>query len=195
MRENVFGSVTFVYNHKTMGQLRLHLLRRAMPIAALCALAPFGAALLSADPRLKGAFRQPARDGWTMVHLEGRPGEIGCQHGRLLDHYDTLEKKTLPSEHTLCGHNELSPRGIPDWKGPWEPAGTVQNKVTDAEMAAKMTFWAASGHACGLSFKAKPHIAKHSEFDWQLPLPGDLNARGWARIQAPVSSSAGAGKK
>src|ERR1700752_4580288 len=36
------------------------------------------------DPRMKGAFRRPAVNGWTYVHLEGTPGEIGYQHGYLL---------------------------------------------------------------------------------------------------------------
>jgi hypothetical protein len=37
-----------------------------------------------ADPRLKGAFRRPAQNGWTFVHLEGTPAQIGFQHGYLL---------------------------------------------------------------------------------------------------------------
>lgn len=36
------------------------------------------------DPRLRGAFRNPAKDGWTFLHLEGTPREIGFQHGYLL---------------------------------------------------------------------------------------------------------------
>jgi hypothetical protein len=36
------------------------------------------------DPRLKGAFRLPEKGGWTFVHLEGSPFEIGYQHGYLL---------------------------------------------------------------------------------------------------------------
>jgi Phospholipase B len=36
------------------------------------------------DPRLREAFRNPAKDGWTYVHLEGSPAEIGFQHGYLL---------------------------------------------------------------------------------------------------------------
>jgi len=36
------------------------------------------------DARLKGAFRRPAVNGWTFVHLEGTPAEIGYQHGYLL---------------------------------------------------------------------------------------------------------------
>lgn len=34
--------------------------------------------------RMKGAFRKPAENGWTYVHLEGSPSEIGYQHGILL---------------------------------------------------------------------------------------------------------------
>ena len=35
------------------------------------------------DPRLKSAYRFQ-KGGWTYVHLEGSPGEIGFQHGYLL---------------------------------------------------------------------------------------------------------------
>ena len=37
-----------------------------------------------ASGRIKGAFRKPAENGWTYVHLEGAPGDIGYQHGYLL---------------------------------------------------------------------------------------------------------------
>ena len=36
------------------------------------------------DPRLEHAFRRPTENGWTFVHLEGTPAEIGYQHGYLL---------------------------------------------------------------------------------------------------------------
>lgn len=38
----------------------------------------------SVDPRLDGSFRRPADAGWTFVHLQGSPSEIGFQHGYLL---------------------------------------------------------------------------------------------------------------
>jgi len=37
-----------------------------------------------ADGRLKGSVRRAAVNGWTFVHLEGTPSEIGYQHGYLL---------------------------------------------------------------------------------------------------------------
>jgi hypothetical protein len=42
------------------------------------------------DPRLQGAFRKPSENGWTIVHLEGSPSNVGYQHGYLL--FDEIEK-------------------------------------------------------------------------------------------------------
>jgi hypothetical protein len=36
------------------------------------------------DPRLRRATRAGERNGWIQVHLEGKPAEIGYQHGYLL---------------------------------------------------------------------------------------------------------------
>ncbi len=48
------------------------------------------------DPRLKGAFRSPEKNGWTFVHLEGTPAEIGYQHGYLLaDRIEDSMKVTI----------------------------------------------------------------------------------------------------
>jgi hypothetical protein len=35
----------------------------------------------AADPRLKSSLRRPEENGWIYVHLEGKPAEIGFQHG------------------------------------------------------------------------------------------------------------------
>jgi hypothetical protein len=36
------------------------------------------------ESELKGAFRRPENNGWTFVHLQGTPHEIGFQNGYLL---------------------------------------------------------------------------------------------------------------
>ncbi|MGA7568772.1 MAG: C45 family autoproteolytic acyltransferase/hydrolase, partial [Terriglobales bacterium] len=36
------------------------------------------------DARLQHAFRRPVKNGWTFVHLQGTPSDIGFQHGYLL---------------------------------------------------------------------------------------------------------------
>jgi hypothetical protein len=54
----------------------------------------------SPDPRLQKAYRFP-QGGWTYVHLEGRPADIGFQHGYLLaaEIADGLEALKLFDTH------------------------------------------------------------------------------------------------
>ena len=65
-------------------------------LASLCAASQAGAA----DPRLEKAYRFQ-RGGWTYVHLEGAPAEIGFQHGYLLasEIADALESVKLLDAH------------------------------------------------------------------------------------------------
>ena len=53
------------------------------------------------DPRLEGAYRKPAQNGWTYVHLQGAPAEIGYQHGYLLapEIADSLAVVKLETRH------------------------------------------------------------------------------------------------
>jgi len=55
----------------------------------------------ASDPRLKNAFRRPQQNGWTFVHLEGSPSEIGFQHGYLLsaEIEDMLKVVVLEQTH------------------------------------------------------------------------------------------------
>jgi hypothetical protein len=95
------------------------------------------------------------------------------------DHFDTYSKKNEPSERTLCGHIDLSSRGSEPWQAPFGIAGTVQNKATTAEMAARMEFQASAGHACGIDFRASEHLREHPEFSWQKDLLRDMDSRPW----------------
>jgi hypothetical protein len=51
--------------------------------------------------RLKGAYRSPEKNGWTFVHLDGRPADIGFQHGYLLapEIEDMLKVTELEAAH------------------------------------------------------------------------------------------------
>jgi hypothetical protein len=130
-----------------------------------------------------GLSSNARRVRWDQLMGENK-GRIDSTLARrfLADHYDVVAKKTQASERTLCGHIDLSVRGMGDWKAPYDPAGAVQNKVADAAMVSKMTFLAAAGHACGLSFKAKVHLEKYPQFAWQSPLLRDMDAHKWTRI-------------
>jgi len=122
---------------------------------------------------------------WDQL-MEENKGRIDVEAAKrfLADHFDTHTGKVEPSERTLCGHVDLSPRGLPTWEPPYGIAGAVQNKVADAELAEQMSFTAAAGHACGISFKAAAHLAQHPEFVWQKGLLGDMDAYPWKVFKA-----------
>ena len=54
-----------------------------------------------APSELQGAFRLPEKNGWTYVHLQGTPHEIGFQNGYLLapEIEDTLKVVMLETKH------------------------------------------------------------------------------------------------
>jgi hypothetical protein len=105
--------------------------------------------------------------------------DVAAAERFLADHYDTFEKKEDADERTLCGHVDLSSRGSPPWQPPYGAAGAVQNKVVDATMAEHMSFSAAAGHACGLSFKAAEYLRQRSGFEWEKSLLRDMDAYPW----------------
>jgi hypothetical protein len=137
------------------------------------------------DPNDKSNSENARHARWLTL-MEQNKGKIDVAAGQrfLADHFDSFTGKTEPSERTLCGHIDFSPRGMGEWQGPYAPAGAVQNKVTDAAGAEKMSLTAALGHACGLHYKADEHLAKHPEFAWYKPILHDMNARGWAKFKA-----------
>jgi hypothetical protein len=110
----------------------------------------------------------------------------------LSDHYDSWEHKIDAGKRSLCGHEETSPVGEKVWGDPpFDPAGAVTGKVTDADMAAKMSFIGRAGHPCGEDFKAAPLFAAHPEFAWQKPILHDMIAGPWTTFTADEKPPAG----
>jgi hypothetical protein len=122
---------------------------------------------------------------WQQLMAENK-GRIDVAAGErfLADHYDAYDKKTAPSERTLCGHIDQSERGVLPWQPPYGAAGAVQNKVTDSAMAEKLAFSASAGHACGAGFHAAEHLSKHPEFKWEKEYLRDMNPHAWATFRA-----------
>jgi hypothetical protein len=127
-----------------------------------------------------------ARHERWLTLMEENKGKIDTAAAErfLGDHFDAFEGKPDSDERTLCGHIDSSPRGMGTWQPPYAPAGAVQNKVADAASAEKMTMTALLGHACGRSFKASEHLAKHVEFAWQKDILRDMPARSWTKFTA-----------
>jgi hypothetical protein len=122
---------------------------------------------------------------WLQLFEENKGKiDVALAQQFLADDFDVILKKRQPSERTLCGRIDLSPRGLPTWQKPYGPAGAVQNKATDASMAAQMGFVAAYGPQCGPEFRADEFTAKHPEFAWQNPSLRDMPSKPWATFQA-----------
>jgi hypothetical protein len=138
------------------------------------------------DPKDAGNSSNARRARWEQLMAENK-GKIDVEAAKrfLADHFDTYEKKDQPNERTLCGHIDLSPRGLPGWQPPYGIAGAVQNKIANATMASEMSFTAALGHACGVDFKAGEHLTAHPEFNWQKAFLLDMPSRPWSVFSAP----------
>jgi hypothetical protein len=59
-----------------------------------------------ADAHMKGAFRRPVHNGWTFVHLEGAPFDVGFQHGYLLAPEIADAEKAIVLEETHDGKHD-----------------------------------------------------------------------------------------
>jgi hypothetical protein len=131
-----------------------------------------------------GVSANARRIRWDQLMAENR-GKIDVQAGQkfLSDHFDTFQKKVEPSERTLCGHIDLSPRGLGSWQPPFGAAGAVQAKVTDAAMAERMSLVASMGHSCGIHFKAADHLKRHPQFKHLKPYLRDLPSRPWTTFE------------
>lgn len=111
--------------------------------------------------------------------------DIKLAEAYLSDHYDTYEHRIDAGKRSLCGHEDTSPVGEKVWGDPpYDPAGAVTGKVTDSDLAAKLSFIGRAGHPCGDDFKAAPFLAAHPEFDWEKPILHDMIAGPWTQFGA-----------
>jgi hypothetical protein len=101
------------------------------------------------------------------------------------DHFDTWREKVWPGGRTLCGHFDLDPDASGQGHSvPFSCSGTVDGKVVDATMAARMTFAARFGSACGSAFVARKFLGDHPQFEWMTPILKDRPAQPWTVFRA-----------
>ncbi|HMD20930.1 MAG TPA: hypothetical protein VKH40_11435, partial [Alloacidobacterium sp.] len=76
-------------------------IRVATLALGLSAISAFAQPSIHQDDRLEGAYKFK-KNGWTYVHLQGTPGQIGYQHGYLLAAQieDAYEVYKLEDEHS-----------------------------------------------------------------------------------------------
>ncbi|MGO8720809.1 MAG: C45 family autoproteolytic acyltransferase/hydolase [Acidobacteriaceae bacterium] len=146
------------------------------------------------DPNDAGNTANARHKRWDQLMAQYK-GKIDATLAQkfLADHFDAYTGKWGPDERTLCGHVDVSPRGVPEWGDPpFDPEGATNAKAADSSMVSKMSFVARIGRPCGQDFLAAPFLAKHPQFAWQKPALKDMKGNPWALFRANdhVSSSA-----
>ena len=99
------------------------------------------------------------------------------------EHYDEYLKNDTPTCRTLCAHYELDSQSN-GLGTPYEPGGTIDGKVLDAQTASRMAFVARWGSACGKAFDAKKFLQEHLQFDWMQTILKDRPSQPWTEFKA-----------
>jgi hypothetical protein len=103
----------------------------------------------------------------------------------LASHDDSFSGKVDADERTLCGHVDTVSRGTPEWDwAPYYPGGAVTGKVTDSDLAGRLSMVARAGHPCGEDFLASPFFAAHPQYDYLKPVLKDMKAGPWSEFSA-----------
>ncbi len=114
-------------------------------------------------------------------------GKLDVESGKVVeaDHKDATQNKNANNRCVICGHIEEDPLGCPEWDcKPFDPMGAVQGKVTNADLAAKMQFWAHMGHPCGESFIVDKFYKLHPEYEWQSKYLKNMISYPWTLFSA-----------
>jgi len=144
------------------------------------------------DPTNKASSPNARRARWEQVIAQHK-GTIDVELAKAFeaDKLDVIEKRDGPTERSLCGAVEDSPRGIPEWGWkPYYPGGTVQAKVLDADGAGRLELWAAMGRPCTTGFKADAFLAKRPEYGWMKGLLRDMPSEPWTRFASGMTAIA-----
>ena len=100
-------------------------------------------------------------------------------------HEDSYTGKVNPDGRSLCGHVDRDPREVPEWgDAPYYPDGAVTGKVTDSDLAAKISLIGHAGHPCGEDFIAVPFLAAHPEYSYLKPILKDMPSGPWTEFTA-----------
>ena len=119
-----------------------------------------------------------------MAEAKGRI-DIELAEQFLADHEDSFTGKTEADDRSLCGHVDKVKRGVPEWDWkPYYPAGSVTGKVTDSDLAARLSLIAHAGHPCGEDFLATPFLAAHPEYGYLKPILKDMRSGPWTAFAA-----------
>jgi hypothetical protein len=99
------------------------------------------------------------------------------------DHLDANQGKKENNKCVICGHIDEDKNGCSEWDlGPYYPMGAVQGKVTTADLAKQMKFWAHMGHPCGQDFIGDKFYKLHPEYAWQSKYLTNMKSYPWTEF-------------
>jgi hypothetical protein len=119
-------------------------------------------------------------------------GKLNEETGKQLeaDNFDVIQNKNANNRCVICGHIDEDAAGCPEWDlAPFNPMGAVQGKVTTADLAKEMKFWAHMGHPCGEDFIGAKFYKAHPEYKWQSKYLKDMKAYPWTLFEAEPFSA------
>jgi hypothetical protein len=122
---------------------------------------------------------------WKQLMTENK-GKIDLEKAKMFeaDHFDTFREKEILGGRGLCCHAELESEDCVWPSAPYYPAGTMDGKVIDSNMAKQMSFSARWGSACGLAFDASDFLVQHPQFDWMKDILEDRPSEPWVVFKA-----------
>jgi rubredoxin len=136
------------------------------------------------DPTSSPNARKKRMEQLVEVDLKGK---LDLASGEKVeeDHVDALQNKNANNRCVVCGHIDEDSKGCTEWDlKPYYPFGAVQGKVTTADLAKKMTFWARRGHPCGADFIGEKFYKAHPEYSWQAKWLQNMIAYPWTEFSA-----------
>lgn len=155
------------------------------------------------DPRIKNLECDPSlyldirgSMGARLVRLtqlmKENKGKIDVDVAKavMADHYDVYLDKENPGSRTIDSHFELDREEyITSHNPPYLPAGTVDGKVIDSDLARNMSFWARFGNSAGMPFDAEAFLDEHIQYGYLRGYLKDRPAEPWVLFSANSTSA------
>jgi Phospholipase B len=114
-------------------------------------------------------------------------GKLSAETGKQIeaDHYDAYHSLKINNKCVICGHLDEDKNGAAEWDLPaYDPMGAVQGKVTTADLAKNMKFWAHMGHPCGQDFIGAPFYKLHPQYAWEAKYLTEMKSYPWTLFEA-----------
>jgi hypothetical protein len=113
--------------------------------------------------------------------MEEYHGKLDIEAGKriMADRYDVYLKAENPCSRTVEGHYELDPFQFWPARQPYKPAGAVDGKVVNSNLAREMSFWARFGNSSGMPFYADRYFHEHPQWNYLDGYLRDRSTQPW----------------